>query len=952
MKKKILCMGTLLLVCLCNFFILVACSDKNGEEEQNPTNPYLQIDNATINFEETGSSITVPIKANTQWTCIVPSDAGWCNATKQGNSLVITVTDNDQKGIRRTTLEVKAGTITKEIKVSQLGWGKAILVSKTTLNTGAAGGDIAIEVTTNVDYVPTFSDSWVKQKTTRAGHPVKTTQLDLTVEPNQGASRTTVVKISDKDNTEELEPVSVTILQKGLDYYEALDADSIKEDIQVKVTGGKASSFQPGSDIDKSFDGDMNSIYHSNWSNSGANYFPITLEYYFEGGTDMDYFIYYPRTTGSNGHFKAVTIDIKTNATRSGSEEWVKVMDYDFGGKGIAKKVEFPQAQIGVTAVRFTIHSGSGDGQGFATCAEMQFFKKNPKAFDYSTLFTDASCSELKPGITEQEISACPYSFFKNIAFFMFHKKYGKEFRINTFKAYPHPDLDASLNKTGPYSLLDNPTGISVDAGAELIVLANDIQGQDISIKVQNLDKPGGDGFGGISYPISTGLNKLRMQTKGLVYVMYHTPNYATAPRIKLHFASGKVNGYYDSQDAALKDRASELLSKAVDQYFDVVGQYAHLTFPTARYKNHTKDLKALIEAYDQIAYNEMHLMGLVKYNKMFRNRMYLHVMYTSYMYATSYHTAYNDNTLGDLCDETKVASSACWGPAHEIGHVNQTRPGLKWLGTTEVTNNIMSEYIQTTVFGQGSRLQVEDMGDAVSPNRYSKAWNSIVVDGISHAEEGDVFCKLVPFWQLELYFGKVLGRTPLQQSDHGGFYPDVYEYVRTHADMPTPGDQQLEFVYIASLAAKMDLTDFFEKWGFLKPVDITVDDYGTGQMTVTEAKATAVKERVKALNYPKPNVALEYINDNNYSVFKNQGAVQAGTASRSGDRLTFTNWKNVIAYEVREGNADGRLICVSDGVLTPSATASFSIRGGWKDTYKVYAVSYDNQRIQVTLSN
>ena len=45
--------------------------------------------------------------------------------------------------------------------------------------------------------------------------------------------------------------------------------------------------------------------------------------------------------------------------------------------------------------------------------------------------------------------------------------------------------------------------------------------------------------------------------------------------------------------------------------------------------------------------------------------------------------------------------------------------------------------------------------------------------------DANDVFCKLVPFWQLELYFGKVLGRTPLQQSDKGGFYPDVYEYAR-----------------------------------------------------------------------------------------------------------------------------------------------------------------------------
>ncbi len=135
----------------------------------------------------------------------------------------------------------------------------------------------------------------------------------------------------------------------------------------------------------------------------------------------------------------------------------------------------------------------------------------------------------------------------------------------------------------------------------------------------------------------------------------------------------------------------------------------------------------------------------------MFKNRMYFNVMYTSYMYATSYRTAYNDGTLNELCDEEALATRACWGPAHEVGHCNQTRPGVKCLGTTEVTNNIMSEYIQTTIFNQPSRVQTENMNDPVSKNRYSKAWNSIVVEHKSHAQEEDVFCKLIPFRQREL---------------------------------------------------------------------------------------------------------------------------------------------------------------------------------------------------------
>lgn len=949
MKKKLL-KGVALLLILFTGLTTFACSEQNTPGTQET--PFLQIDNATINFNENDSTVTIPVKANMKWECTVPADAAWCSVSQQNNVLTVKVNDNDQKGVRRTTLQVTAGSITKNIDVAQLGWGKAILLSSSVATIGAAGGNVSVEVTTNVDYKPVFSDTWTQEapKLTRSTeHPVVTKVMTIHVDPNKGAERSTVVKFTDKDNTAELDSVPFTITQKGLSSYEALNIDSIKNDIQVKVTGGKASSFQPGNDIDKSFDGDMGTIYHSNWNNSGTNYFPITLEYDFADGADMDYFVYYPRQSESNGFFKQVGIEVKTNATRSGNDEWQHVMDYDFQGSSNARKVVFPQPLIGVSAIRFTVKSGAGDGQGFASCAEMQFFKKNPKSFDYSTLFTDPSCSKLKAGVTEQQILDCPYSFFQNIAYFMYNKKYDSEFRINTFKAYPHPDEDAATHKTNPYSLLDNPTGISVDAGTDLVVLAGDLQNQNISLRVQNLDKPGGDGFGGDSYPLSTGVNKLHIRNKGLIYVMYHAPNYANAPKITLHFASGKVNGYYDSQNPVLSGRASELLGKAVEPYFDVVGRYAHLTFPTSRFKSYTKDLKTLIDTYDKIVYSEMDLMGLVKYNKVYRNRMYLNVMYTSYMYATYYHTAYNDETLPELCDEAKLSSNACWGPAHEIGHMNQTRPGLNWLGTTEVTNNIMSEYIQTSIFNQPSRLQTEDMEDGVAPNRYSMAWNDMVVRKIAHAAEGDVFRKLVPFWQLELFFGKTLGRTPLQQADHGGFYPDVYEYIRTHANLATPGAQQLEFAYIASVAAKMDLTDFFEKWGFFTPIDMTIDDYGKGQMTITKEQADAVKKRIAALEFPKPGVALEYITDYNYNAFKNKSAVVKGTSSRSENKLTFTNWKNVIVYEVRDGGPSGKLICVSDGLLKPSNTASFSVYGGWKSTYKVYAVSYNNRRIEAT---
>lgn len=568
--------------------------------------------------------------------------------------------------------------------------------------------------------------------------------------------------------------------------------------------------------------------------------------------------------------------------------------------------------------------------------------------YDPLTLFTDQTCSALKTGITDEDIKACKSDFHKNIALYLKAGKYPSEFRIQEYKAYPHPDTQAKANKTSPYSLLDNPTGMAIGNGEELVIFVGETAGQKIQIRIQDLAVPGDDGFGGISYTLNEGVNQIHAPKKGLIYILYHTEDFETARPVKIHIASGHVNGYFDVTKHSGSDW-KRLRDAAKEPFFDVIGKYAHLTFPTKDFILYTPDGKALIEAYDKIVESEMLLMGLFKYNKVFKNRMYFNVTYRGYMYATSYHTAYHESTMPDLCDVSKLTDKSLWGPCHEVGHCNQTRPGLKWHGTTEVTNNIMSMYLQNSIFKRDSHLQTTKLNDG-SPNRYAKAWTEIIAVNAPHCDfkSNDVFCKLVPFWQLELYFGNVLGQTPLQQDDKGGFYPDVYEYVRTHPDLNTAGEQQTEFVYICSQVAQMDLTDFFTKWGFLTPVETTIDDYGNGQVKVTQARVEEIKQRVASLNYPQPNVALEYITDNNWKLYQNPQPVIEGQAMRSGNTLKMTDWKNVVAYEVT--NKEGKKIFISEGILFPDATASFTINTDWEEGFKVYAVSASGERTEVKL--
>ena len=918
----------------------------------------LSVNKEVVDFKSEAGTQNITVSTNAP-TWEAKADKNWCTLSVAGKILKVSVDESEERLVREATITITAEGQKKMVKVRQLGYEAAILIDTNVFEVEVIGKEITFNVTTNVEVSAGFPD-WITEKaksrapemvTSTHTYIVKSSTLD---EKREGAIVFT--EVLPEGVSEENSPVSASVLvsQHGLNEYNGGAGEDIEGDIKVKVVHD--TSHQGEDAIEKSFDGDYTTLYHSSWSNGGANYFPITLTYNFAEASDVDYLIYYPRSTGYNGHFKEVEIQYSEDGS-----VFTKLLDKDFEGSATATRITFDNT-VRAKSFRFVVKSGAGDGQGFASCAEMEFYAKNLNAFDYSTLFEDETCSNLKAGITEADIENCKYPFFKNLAYYMFKDKYDRNFRVEDYKAFPNPDIQSETHKTNPYSLLDNPTGISVKEGETLVVMVGDTHGQNIGMKVQNLDVPGGDGFGGVTYPLYRGINKLTMTGKGLVYVMYHTKTLEdaeTAQPVKIHFASGTVNGYFDSQKEEHQGRWSELLGKATNKYFDVVGKYAHLTFETNDFRKYVStNGNELIDLYDKIAHSEMQLLGLEKYDKMFKNRIYLNVMYHSFMYATAYHTAYNQSTMGDVCDPNVLKTTGCWGPAHEIGHCNQTRPGVKWIGLTEVTNNIMSEYVQTTIFGQPSRIQTEDMG-AVYRNRYSKAWNGIIVPKASHADfknlddSDDVFCKLVPFWQLELYFGKVLGRTPLQQSDRGGFYPDVFEYARTkdYGGM-SEGQIQMDFVYNCCVAAQVNLLDFFEKWGFLTPVDRSIEDYDTKTLKVTEEMVDELKKKVENLGYDKlQNIALEYISDNTWELYKNKPEVISGTnATRSGNTITIKNWQNVVAYEVKDQT--GKLVFVSSGETTSSTTDMFTLSGNWDSSYKLYAVSAAGKRTEIPVGN
>ena len=257
----------------------------------------------------------------------------------------------------------------------------------------------------------------------------------------------------------------------------------ISEDIKVIPSGGKASEFQPGQGIENTWDGkfsaDGANPYHSIWGQS-AN-FPVTLEYYFQGGADIDYLIYYTRA--GNGNFGELDLLI---ATDEGHSNWTKYGTSNFRMQHAPSKISFKTTQK-VTGIKFEVKSGAGN---FVSCDEMEFYRYNQENTLENTLltvFSDVTCSALKEGVTDEEIDALESETFRRVAHALKDNTYDeweKDFRIREYKAYCNIEYWATRLQTKKYSNLDNPTGIYVNKDEEIIVLVGNIpEGQKVSLQ-------------------------------------------------------------------------------------------------------------------------------------------------------------------------------------------------------------------------------------------------------------------------------------------------------------------------------------------------------------------------------------------------------------------------------------------------------------------------------------
>lgn len=641
-------------------------------------------------------------------------------------------------------------------------------------------------------------------------------------------------------------------------------------DIKIKVLSGTADTENANNEMDKSFDGDYSTYFNSKGGISVTNTFRMT--YTLEGGHTLYRIIYTPRTDSGNkwGAFNKFDVEVSTTTEPT---KFVKVASFE-RGDGIHTPLDFELDTPIADAkyVRFLVHSAY---EKRVSCAEMEFYALSPNRFDYRKIFSNELYTELKPNVTELQIKNMPDNAMRIMALELFKGGYNKQYRLAEYRPYQDPSIMAAVNRTSRYSVSDNPTGIYAEPGEKLFVALDDVY-EEAKISLMIRDLNGGYGNRKI-YALTKGLNEINVSIGGLIYILNHVEDNipllleteedkqkAASKTVKVHIVMGKVNGYYDSQKNSSEDW-SAILANAKYQDIDVLGQYAHITWRVTDFRKYNTDIERELEYYDRLVWLQQDFMGLVKYGKMFNNRMHFSIDYMAKSpNASDTRTVYTPGYAEVFCDPSRF-KARLWGPAHEVGHVNQTRPGLKWAGTTEITNNIMSLYVQTS-FGEPCKLAVDQQGGMLI---YEYAQQQIVDKKIPHLAKGGASneARLVPFWQLKLYMVDVLGKTD--------FYRDLYEYFRT-VDLDlfdrktyTDGILQLDFVRQVCRISGLNMLDFFEKWGFLYPIDMDLNDYGSKKFTITSQQISDLKEEIKNARYTEPHKGVHLITDDNISNYQ-----------------------------------------------------------------------------------
>ena len=507
-----------------------------------------------------------------------------------------------------------------------------------------------------------------------------------------------------------------------------------------------------------------------------------------------------------------------------------------------------------------------------------------------------------------------------------------QEFRVYDYKPYSNPEVWANNLFTRPYNRINNPTGISTsDSKSFIYVFVENIpEGTTIDLAEMASTK-----YFGNDTRLKEGLNIVPCANKdGSLYIRYicetaiDGKKLADYPTVKVHIEGGYVNGFWSKE----RGHTNEDWVYMRDNMFknpmavQAAGDLTVLNFRTYEFlKECPNNIEGVMRLWDFWNSRQNHYMALDKYYPWMNNKQLAMSDDNGFMDASSYRTHYNNNTLSTIVNYDLLIADAgsSWGPNHEIGHTNQY--AFQIVGTSEVSNNALTNF---AIFDQGTHVS---RGNNME-NQILDFENKIpyVVRG-----EGSYGSKLFSmtrmYFQLFLYFHAAGKDTT--------FYPRLFEKLRYdqlpgwrvgswdeldengfYRNSVDASKDQLKFAEACCEIAQMDLSEFFEAWGFFIPMkNAFVGDYGHHWVYLLEEDAKASKARMQ--QYEKKGGHLMFLEDRvrksprKKSPFCDGTGYRANYADWDGETIgtvgNFGQWMDYIDETVK---AQGYYYAVSKG--------------------------------------
>ena len=444
-----------------------------------------------------------------------------------------------------------------------------------------------------------------------------------------------------------------------------------------------------------------------------------------------------------------------------------------------------------------------------------------------------------------------------------------RNYRRRVFRAYLSGEQVMQRYKTDMYSPLVNPTGIYFKEGDTVRVTVNGAFGKPLRLIINDVHSSSEPEW----HTLRSGSNEIRVESNGLGYFDYRDENPQDCPPVTVEIEGGTVNGLITPCDDA--ETAQRVLDAAVTDVLDMTCERVHLVLPVRELREFCPkgQLPALLRSYESVIRSEQELMGYGEPGTPAHPNvpMYGRVTWNGYMFADEKGAGFHIDNMISLCNPTLLTGDACWGVAHEFGHLNQVRPGFCWQGMTEVTNNLYSLWYQ---HGQGlvTRIEGEMSENADEIPMVGGHMDAFVNCAVVRGEPwqfqhhgatphpyvaGDVFATLAPLWQLLLY-----------AEGRGDRFADFFDMVRAADERNmTNGELRMAFMRHMCDVFKLNLAPYFRQCGMLQPLSRGLYDYGDGWLTVTGEMVNELE--TYAARYPQPeSPVLCYLTSRNREAY------------------------------------------------------------------------------------